>query len=73
MKLKYTIYSKSSITIMISSYLSGVRETAKKLNDTQSKKLLDELDELCELIANLSNIAKSPDGVSFALEKICSF
>ncbi|CAF4924673.1 unnamed protein product [Pieris macdunnoughi] len=41
--------------------VKGVRDTAKKLNDEQSKKLLDELDELCEYINNLSNIAKSSD------------
>ncbi|XP_045486620.1 talin-B [Pieris rapae] len=41
--------------------VKGVRDTAKKVNDEQSKKLLDELDELCEYINNLSNIAKSSD------------
>ncbi|CAK1546591.1 unnamed protein product [Leptosia nina] len=41
--------------------VKGVRERAKQLDDEHSKKLLDELDELCDYINNLSITVKSSD------------
>ncbi|XP_045507275.1 talin-1-like [Colias croceus] len=41
--------------------VKGVRETAKNLDPVKSKKLLDELDELCDYINNFSNLVNDPD------------
>ncbi|CAG4985145.1 unnamed protein product [Colias eurytheme] len=41
--------------------VKGVRETAKNLDPAKSKKLLDELDELCDYINNFSNLVNDPD------------
>ncbi|XP_038219104.1 talin-1-like isoform X2 [Zerene cesonia] len=41
--------------------VKGVRETARNLDADKSKKLLDELDELCDYINNFSSLVNDPN------------